>query len=241
MPRVIVAGFVFLVLAAVAVGAQAQTGGYTPPPRGAPDGRVGGASRDMLTTGRRVALVVGNGAYQHLPRLENPENDAQLMAATLKSLGFELIGGSALTDLDRRGFEKAIRDFGAVLTGGAVGLFYYAGHGVQMQGENYLVPVAANPTNSADIDFELVDAGLVLRQMEAAGSKLNFVILDACRNNPFSGRGLRDAGGGLAQMRAPAGTVVSYATRNRAMSRATAPTDTAPIPRPSPRRCRSRG
>ena len=131
----------------------------------------------------------------------------------MKSLGFELIGGGALTDLDRRGFEKAIRDFGTALSGGAVGLFYYAGHGVQVHGENYLVPVAANPVSSGDIDFELVDASLVLRQMEAAGSKLNFVILDACRNNPFSGRGLRDAGGGLAQMRAPTGTVISYATQ----------------------------
>lgn len=214
MPRVIVALLIALLgLTAGADWARAQGGGYTPPPRGAPDGRVGGASRDLSTNAGRVALVIGNGAYQYLPRLANPAHDAELMAETLKSLGFELVGGHALTDLDRRDFEKAVRQFGAALSGGKVGLFYYAGHGVQIQGENYLVPVAANPTSSGDIDFELIDASLVLRQMEAAGSKLNFVILDACRNNPFSIHGLRDAGGGLAQMRAPTGTLISYATQ----------------------------
>ena len=162
---------------------------------------------------KRVALVIGNGAYQHLPHLDNPTNDAQLMAATLKSVGFELIGGGALTDLDRAGFERAIRDFGAALADGSVGLFYYAGHGLQLQGVNYLVPVGANPATAADADFELIDAQLVLKQMEQAGSKLNIVILDACRNNPFGGRGLRAAGGGLAQMQAPRGTLISYATQ----------------------------
>jgi Caspase domain len=161
-----------------------------------------------------VALVVGNQAYQHLPRLATPDNDAQLIAATLKDLGFTLIGGKAQTDLDRAGFEHEIREFGAKLAGGSVGLFYYAGHGVQVRGANHPVPVGANPTSTADVDFELIDAELVLKQMEAAGSKLNFVILDACRNNPFGGRGLRDSGGGLAQMKAPTtGTMISYATQ----------------------------
>src|SRR6185312_4129532 len=186
--------------------APAQTSGHVPPARGVPNGRVDSAEH-------RVALVIGNGAYRHLPRLGNPENDAQLMAKTLKEMGFDLIGGGALTDLDRQGFEKAIRKFGSELSGNGVGLFYYAGHGVQIQGTNYLIPVNANPTGAADIDFELIDAGLVLRQMEAAGSKLNFVLLDACRNNPFGGRGLRGAEGGLAQMRAPTGTLISYATQ----------------------------
>jgi uncharacterized caspase-like protein len=161
----------------------------------------------------RVALVIGNSAYQHLPRLANPENDARLIAATLQSVGFQLIGGKAQTDLDRAGLERAIRQFGTELAGGAVGLFYYAGHGVQVKGANYLVPVGANPTSTADVDFELIDAELVLKQMEAASSKLNFVILDACRNNPLGGRGLRDTGGGLAQMKAPTGTLISYATQ----------------------------
>jgi outer membrane protein OmpA-like peptidoglycan-associated protein len=84
---------------------------------------------------------------------------------------------------------------------------------VQFQGANYLVPVTANPVTAADIDFELIDANTVLRQMEVAGSGLNLVILDACRNNPFGGSGLRDAGQGLAVMRAPRGTLISYATQ----------------------------
>src|SRR6202050_3971050 len=106
-------------------------------------------------TERRVALVVGNSAYQQLPRLANPNNDAHLIAATLRSLGFTIVGGGEQTDLDRTAFERAIRQFGAQLAGGAVGLFYYAGHGVQVQGVNYLVPVDANPATAADVGFEL--------------------------------------------------------------------------------------
>jgi hypothetical protein len=94
-----------------------------------------------------------------------------------------------------------------------VGLFYYAGHGLQFQGANFLVPVSADPVTAADVDFELINVSAVLKQMEAAGSSLNVVILDACRNNPFGGRGLRDAGQGLAVMQAPRGTVISYATQ----------------------------
>lgn len=164
-------------------------------------------------TEARVALVIGNGAYEHLPRLDNPPSDARLIAETLKELGFTLIGGGAQLDLDRAAFERTIREFGANLADNSVGLFYYAGHGVQVQGENYLIPVGANPTGAADVDYELIDAELVLKQMRSAGSKLNFVILDACRNNPFGGRGLRDASGGLAQMQAPSGTLISYATQ----------------------------
>jgi hypothetical protein len=164
-------------------------------------------------TEERVALVVGNGKYDHLARLPNPANEAQLIATTLQTVGFELIGGKAQTDLDRASFEHAIREFGAKLAGGSVGLFYYAGHGLQLQGANYLVPISADPTTAADADFELIDAAVVLKQMEAAGSKLNLVILDACRNNPFSATTLRGAGGGLAQMKAPRGTLISYATQ----------------------------
>ena len=92
-------------------------------------------------------------------------------------------------------------------------LFYYAGHGVQVSGANYLVPVNANPTRETDVDFQMMDINLVLRQMQGAGTRLNLVILDACRNNPFGARSLRAAGGGLAQMRAPEGTLISYATQ----------------------------
>jgi len=164
--------------------------------------------------GRRIALVIGNAAYRNVPRLANPDNDARSIAAALASLGFTLIGGGAQLDLDKPGLEGAIRAFGDALKEGDVGLFYYAGHGLQVHGENYLVPVDANPTREADIDFELVDANLVLRQMEDSKTKLNIMILDACRNNPFGGRGLgRAIATGLAQMQAPEGTIISYATQ----------------------------
>ena len=162
---------------------------------------------------KRVALVVGNSAYQNVSRLENPKSDALLVADTLKRLGFTVIGGQAQVELDKAGFDSVIQRFGSQLMGADVALFYYAGHGIQVRGTNYLVPISANPTREADVDFQMVDVNLVLRQMEGAGTRLNIVILDACRNNPFGGRGLRAADGGLAQIRAPEGTLLSYATQ----------------------------
>jgi carboxyl-terminal processing protease len=162
---------------------------------------------------RRVALVIGNSAYKNVSRLENPRNDAMLMATTLQGLGFALIGDGAQLDLDKASLDLAVQKFGETLQGADVGMFYYAGHGVQVHNSNYLVPVGANPTREADVDFQMVDVNLVLRQMEAAGTKLNLVVLDACRNNPFGGRGLRATDGGLAQMRAPEGTLISFATQ----------------------------
>ena len=106
-----------------------------------------------------------------------------------------------------------MQNFSEQIQGADVALFYYAGHGVQVSGSNYLVPVGANPTREADVDFQMVDVNLVLRQMQGSGTRLNMVILDACRNNPFGARSLRAAEGGLAQMRAPEGTLISYATQ----------------------------
>lgn len=163
--------------------------------------------------GRRVALVIGNSAYRSVARLDNPVNDAKLMAETLRGLGFTLVGDGAQLDLDKSAFDNAVQKFGNELQGADVGLFYYAGHGLQLRGTNYLVPVNANPTREADVDFQMVDTAVVLRQMEASGTKLNVVMLDACRNNPFGGRALRASSGGLAQMQAPEGTLVSYATQ----------------------------
>ena len=162
---------------------------------------------------KRIALVVGNSAYQNITRLDNPKSDATLMADTLSGLGFTLVGGRAQLDLDKPALDSAIRTFGRQVQGADVALFFYAGHGVQVSGSNYLVPVDANPTREADVDFEMVDVNLVLRQMQGSGTRLNMVILDACRNNPFGTRGLRAANGGLAQMRAPEGTLISYATQ----------------------------
>jgi hypothetical protein len=162
---------------------------------------------------QRIALVVGNSAYQNVTRLDNPRNDAVLMADTLRGLGFTLVGGRAQLDLDKAALDGAVQNFGRQVQGADVALFYYAGHGVQVSGSNYLVPVGANPTREADVDFQMVDINLVLRQMQGSGTRLNMVILDACRNNPFGARGLRSSEGGLAQMRAPEGTLISYATQ----------------------------
>lgn len=162
---------------------------------------------------KRVALVIGNSAYQNVTRLDNPRSDAALMADTLGGLGFTLIGGRAQLDLDKSAMDVAVQNFGRQVQGADVALFYYAGHGVQVSGSNYLVPISANPTREADVDFQMVDVNLVLRQMQGSGTRLNMVILDACRNNPFGARGLRASDGGLAQMRAPEGTLISYATQ----------------------------
>jgi Caspase domain len=162
---------------------------------------------------KRVALVVGNSAYQNVPRLDNPRNDARLMADTLLGLGFSLIGNGPQIDLDKPAFDGVLQKFGNAVLGADVALFYYAGHGVQVAGRNFLVPITANPTKEADVYLQMVDTSVVLSQMDGAGTKLNIVVLDACRNNPFGGRGLRATGGGLAQMQAPEGTLISYATQ----------------------------
>jgi mono/diheme cytochrome c family protein len=162
---------------------------------------------------RRVALVIGNSAYRSVPALVNPANDARLMAETLTALGFTLVEGQAHLDLEKTAFDRTVQAFSTAIPGADVALFYYAGHGIQVRGTNYLVPISANPTREADIDFQMLTVDLVLRQMELARTRLNVVLLDACRNNPFAGRGLRTAGGGLAQMQAPEGTLISYATQ----------------------------
>lgn len=167
---------------------------------------------------RRVALILGNSAYRHAPSLPNPANDARAMADSLRAAGFELVGGAPQIDLDRAGTERAIRSFGAKLAGADVGLFFYAGHGMQARGTNYLLPVSANLEKESDVRYELIDIAMVLDEMALAESRMNIVILDACRNNPFGGRGLRAASPGLAQMQAPAGTIIAYATQPGAVA-----------------------
>ena len=162
---------------------------------------------------KRFALVIGNSAYRSVTPLDNPKNDAALMARTLADLGFTLIGGGAQLDLDKAALDTAVQNFGQQIQGADVALFYYAGHGVQIGDVNYLVPINANPTRQTDVDFQMMDINLVLHQMQGAGTRLNLVVLDACRNNPFGGRSLRAASSGLAQMRAPEGTLISYATQ----------------------------
>jgi uncharacterized caspase-like protein len=157
--------------------------------------------------GGRYALVIGNSAYPDKP-LKNPANDARDVARALERLGFDV---QLKTDAKLREIEEAIGQFGAKLRRGGVGLFYYAGHGVQVQGVNYLVPIGARLSSESDVKYECVDAGRVLGKMEDAGNELNLVILDACRNNPFT-RGFRSVDQGLARMDAPTGSLVAYAT-----------------------------
>ena len=168
-----------------------------------------------VATGLRIALVIGNGAYKNVPQLDNPTNDAKLIAKTLLADGFDLVGGAANLDLDKQQMETALEAFGRSLSKspGGTGLIYYAGHGMQVDGENYLLAVDANPTKPADLRRQALAANDVVKEMEQTGTKLNVVILDACRNNPFGGRGLRDAGSGLAQIKAPKGTLIAYATQ----------------------------
>lgn len=162
---------------------------------------------------KRVALVIGNSDYAAVSRLDNPINDANSIAAALQSVGFTLVEGRAHTNLRKADFDRVVQKFGADIAAADIALFFYAGHGVQIRGSNYLIPIDANPTRESDVDFQMLDVNLVLRQMESASTRLNLVILDACRNNPFGIRGLRAADGGLAQIQAPEGTLVSFATQ----------------------------
>jgi len=160
----------------------------------------------------RVALVIGNSKYGgELPKLTNPANDAELMATTLTKLGFKVV---KVQDADINTMKRAISDFGTLLTNAgptAVGLFYYAGHGIQVAGENYLIPLNAEIQKAADADLSAINANTILKQMEFAGNALNIVILDACRNNPLS-RGMRSVDQGLARMDAPMGSFIAYST-----------------------------
>lgn len=157
--------------------------------------------------GKRVALVVGNGNYTFSP-LKNPTNDARDMAAKLRGLDFEV---TLLTDASQRQMEQEIRDFGRNLSDADVRLFFFAGHGMQLQGVNYLIPVDADVAQEHDVKYESVDAGRVLDSMDRAGRGVNILVLDACRNNPFA-RSFRSTRSGLARMDAPSGTVIVYAT-----------------------------
>jgi TPR repeat protein len=156
---------------------------------------------------KRTALIIGNAAYKSAP-LKNPVNDARDMASLLRTLGFDV---TLKTDANHQQMEEAVREFGRKLRGGGVGLFYFAGHGVQVAGDNYLVPVDAQIASEADVRYGCLNAGLVLGKMEDAGNQVNLVVLDACRNNPF-GRGFRSAEAGLAKMDAPKGSLIAYAT-----------------------------
>jgi carboxyl-terminal processing protease len=161
----------------------------------------------------RVALVIGNSAYQgDLPALPNPANDARLMAKTLKSVGFEVVEAEDATADE---IKQAIATFSEKLAAAGAegtGLFFYAGHGVQVAGENYMIPVDAKLRREADVALQAVAASAVLQQMDFAGSAVNIIILDACRNNPLPSSA-RSVSRGLAEIKAtPRGSFIAYST-----------------------------
>lgn len=167
---------------------------------------AGGAAAE-----ERLALVIGNSAYSTVSPLDNPANDAGLIAGTLEQVGFRV---TLLVDAHQAEMKAAIARFGRDLRDAgadATGLFYYAGHGVQSFGANYLLPVDVALADAADLDLVAVEAQSVLRQMYSARNRTNIMILDACRNNPFEAIPEFDDNG-LAEMKAPTGSFVAYAT-----------------------------
>src|ERR1041385_2407984 len=162
------------------------------------------------TNQKRLALVIGNAHYQFTGALKNPVNDARAIASSLRNLGFEVMESE---DVNQAQMKQAINAFGVKLKDYDVGLFYYAGHGVQAKGVNYMVPVEADLKAEEQIEFDCVAADRVLAFMDAASAKVNLIVLDACRNNPFARSWQRSAGGGgLAMMDAPKGSLIAYAT-----------------------------
>jgi hypothetical protein len=165
---------------------------------------------------KRVALVIGNSAYQNTAELRNPRHDAGDIVGTLTRLGFEVVEGR---DLDKRAMERLIRQFGVKLSGADLALFFYAGHGLQVGGQNYLVPTDARLASEGDVDFEGLPLMLVLRQMERE-AKTSVLLLDACRDNPLArnlarSMGTRSAqvGQGLAEMKTGVGTLIGFSTQ----------------------------
>jgi formylglycine-generating enzyme required for sulfatase activity len=163
--------------------------------------------KPAATKERKTALVIGNSTYLSSP-LKNPANDARAMAKALRALGFTV---DERTNLNQIEMKQAVEVFGQKIKEGGVGLFYYAGHGMQVNGRNYLIPVDADIQGEAEVDYKAVDAGLVLAKMDMAKNDMNIVVLDACRNNPFA-RSFRSPNLGLATMNAPSGTLIAYAT-----------------------------
>ncbi len=156
----------------------------------------------------RTALVIGNADYEALSSLVNPLNDAQDMAAALRESGFQV---TLLTNADQRGMEEAIREFGNRLERvRGHGLFYYAGHGVERDGQNYLIPIGADVEDPADLRYKTVNASAILDHMERATNGVNVLILDACRNNPYPH--FRSASRGLSILHGPKGSLIAYST-----------------------------
>ena len=161
-----------------------------------------------ISANRKVALVVGNAAYQQTP-LRNTRNDASVMAEKLRQLGFDVIEKH---DIGQKQIGRALAEFRSRLQPGNIALFYYAGHGVQVDGVNYLPAVDADIATEEDVPTQSLDVRRVLSVMETSKTRINLVFLDACRNNPYS-RSIRSSGEGLARIAVPSGSLIFYATR----------------------------
>jgi hypothetical protein len=174
-----------------------------------------------LAAAERVALVIGNSAYKSAPALKNPRNDAEDLAAALARLGFQVLKG---TDVDQYNLKALVRSFSHEIETASIAVFFYAGHGLQVNGKNYMIPVDASFEKEADLDFEAIDVNFVLRQLERK-DRTNIVFLDACRNNPFTTRlvstmGQRSVfvGRGLARVETGVGTFIGFATQPDAIA-----------------------
>ncbi|PTM39702.1 caspase family protein [Bosea sp. 124] len=166
---------------------------------------------------RRVALVIGNSAYTAVPRLANPQRDATAISASLKRLGFEVVEGY---DLKMDEMTGIVREFAQKLDGAKAGVVYYAGHGIAVGDENYLIPVDASLKSEADLDFRAVNVQLILRQMQR-DERVNILILDACRDNPFATQlaaKSRSVARGLTaiETQSASGILIAFATDPRA-------------------------
>ncbi len=163
--------------------------------------------KEEKNMGKRIALVIGNGSYRLGP-LKNPGNDASDMAEVLRKCGFEV---TLILDAGLKTMEGAVRTLGKKLGKGGVGLFYFSGHGLQVEGKNYLIPVDVTVREEKEIKYKGMSAGFVLEHMDMAGNHMNVLVLDACRDNPFA-RSFRSTRNGLISMDAPKGTLIAYAT-----------------------------
>jgi len=187
-------------------------GAFVPAVVDAPGNLIGAGTRGV--TGKRVALVIGNSQYESVAALDNPRNDAKAIAEALRQVGFDEV--KLVEDLDYSGMRRALKAFATDALGADVALMYYAGHGVEVEGTNYLVPTDAALLKSHDIDFEAVPLDHLRTAVSGAG-KLRIVILDACRNNPFklaSSDGKRSVGRGLARVESGANELIAYAARD---------------------------
>ncbi len=153
----------------------------------------------------KTALIIGNSKYKHFSKLQNTKNDAHDMQKILKSQGFDVL---YLKDGSLKDMKKIVRKFTKKLRNGGVGFFYYSGHGLEVDGKNYLIPTTANIPEKDEVEFEALPMNLIINKMENSNNRLNIVVLDACRNDPYT----KSGGGGLAQINNAKGMYIAFAT-----------------------------